>query len=121
TAAASASDGTLPTVVARRKWKSCGMIAGFSETGTERTPAVHAPSATKLMWPNESTPELPMKRYSATTIATLTRALMKHVGVACETRVQSKAAATTSTTGPLSCTSAALHLIRARLRSVPTA
>ena len=37
------------------------MIAGFSLTGTDSTPAVQAPSATKLMWPNESTPELPMK------------------------------------------------------------
>ena len=36
------------------------MIAGFSLRGTESTPAVQAPSATKLMWPNESTPELPM-------------------------------------------------------------
>ena len=38
-----------------------GMIADFSPAGTDSTPAVHAPSATKLMWPNESTPELPMK------------------------------------------------------------
>ena len=30
------------------------MIAGFSLAGTESTPAVHAPSATKLMCPNES-------------------------------------------------------------------
>ena len=36
------------------------MIAGFSLRGTESTPAVQAPSATKLIWPNESTPELPM-------------------------------------------------------------
>ena len=37
------------------------MIAGFSLVGTDSTPAVHAPIATKLMCPNESTPELPMK------------------------------------------------------------
>ena len=37
------------------------MIAGFSPTGTESTPATQAPSATKLTWPNERTPELPMK------------------------------------------------------------
>ncbi len=37
------------------------MIAGFSPVGTVSTPAVHAPSATKLMCPNDSTPELPMK------------------------------------------------------------
>ena len=36
------------------------MIAGFSPTGTVSTPAVQAPIATKLMCPNESTPELPM-------------------------------------------------------------
>ena len=53
------------------------MIAGFSPAGTESTPAVQAPSATKLMWPNESTPELPTKTYSATTIATLTSASVK--------------------------------------------
>ena len=53
------------------------MIADFSAAGTDRTPAVHAPTATKLMWPNDSTPELPMKTYSATTIETLTRELMK--------------------------------------------
>ena len=36
------------------------MIAGFSPTGTDSTPAVQAPIATKLMWPKDSTPELPM-------------------------------------------------------------
>ncbi len=43
---------------------------GFSVIGTESTPAVHAPTETKLMCPNESTPELPTNVYSATTIAT---------------------------------------------------
>ena len=38
-----------------------GITAGFSATGTVSTPATHAPTATKLMWPNETTPELPMK------------------------------------------------------------
>ena len=37
------------------------MIAGFSSTGIESTPAAQAPTATKLMCPNETTPELPMK------------------------------------------------------------
>jgi hypothetical protein len=37
------------------------MIACFSCVGTVRTPAAQAPTATKLMWPNESTPELPTK------------------------------------------------------------
>ena len=60
TPAATASEGALPTVVWRRKPARLGMIAGFSATGIERMPAAHAPTATKLMCPNESTPELPM-------------------------------------------------------------
>jgi hypothetical protein len=76
TSAARTSDVTLPVVRSRRNPARFGMIAGFSDAGTESTPAVHAPSATKLMWPNESTPELPMKTYSATTIATFTSAVM---------------------------------------------
>ena len=58
--AASASEDTLPTVRSRRKDARFGMIAGFSDTGTASTPASHAPTATKLMCPNERTPELPM-------------------------------------------------------------
>ena len=61
TSAASRSDGTLPTVVSERNPKRLGIVAGFSSTATERTPAVHAPTATKLMCPNERTPELPTK------------------------------------------------------------
>ena len=62
TAAAISSDGTLPdAVVSPRKSARFGMIAGFSSTGIDRTPAAHAPTATKLMCPNETTPELPMK------------------------------------------------------------
>ncbi len=57
TAAASTSDETFPTVVSRRKWARFGMIAGFSDFGTDSTPAVQAPTATKLMCPKESTPE----------------------------------------------------------------
>ena len=45
-------------------------MAAFSSTGTDRTPADQAPTATKLMWPNESTPEFPTKTYSATTMTT---------------------------------------------------
>ena len=33
----------------------------FCSDGTVRTPAVHAPRATKLIVPNERTPELPIK------------------------------------------------------------
>jgi hypothetical protein len=47
-------------------------VIRFWSSGTVSTPAVQAPTATKLMCPNESTPELPMNTYSATTIATLT-------------------------------------------------
>ena len=90
------------------------MIAGFSAAGTDRTPAVQAPSATKLMCPKETTPELPMNAYSATTIATLTSALMKYVCVECENTVASSAAATTSSAGtPSSTTAPALRLTRA--------
>ena len=53
------------------------MIAGFSAAGTDSTPAVQAPIATKLMCPNETTPELPTKTYSPTTIATFTSASVK--------------------------------------------
>ena len=35
------------------------MVAGFSCSGIESTPAAHTPTAKKLMCPNESTPELP--------------------------------------------------------------
>ncbi len=38
------------------------MIAGFDSPGTVSTPAAQAPAATKLTWPKERTPELPMKR-----------------------------------------------------------
>ena len=61
TAAAISSDGTLPTVVELRKSKRYGIVAGFSCSGIESTPAAHTPTAKKLMWPNESTPELPTK------------------------------------------------------------
>ena len=59
TTAAMRSEGTLPTVLEPRKWKRYGIVAGFSATGTESTPAAHTPTAKKLMCPNERTPELP--------------------------------------------------------------
>ena len=77
TPAAITSDGTFPTVVELRKSKRYGMVAGFSSSGTDSTPAAHTPTAKKLMCPNESTPELPTNVYSATTIETETSALMK--------------------------------------------
>ena len=77
TTPASTSEETLPVVRSRRKCARLGMIAGFSAAGTDSTPAVQAPIATKLMCPNETTPELPTKTYSPTTIATLTSASVK--------------------------------------------
>ena len=77
TAAATRSEGTLPTVVSRRKPARFGIVAGFSSLGTASTPAAQAPTATKLMWPNESTPEFPTNTYRATTMETETSALMK--------------------------------------------
>ena len=59
TAAAIRSDGTFPTVVELRKSKRYGIVAGFSCSGIESTPAAQTPMAKKLMWPNESTPEFP--------------------------------------------------------------
>ncbi len=61
TTAAMRSDGTFPTVVELRKSKRYGIVAGFSCSGIERTPAAQTPTAKKLMWPNESTPEFPTK------------------------------------------------------------
>ena len=55
------SDGTFPTVVELRKSKRYGIVAGFSASGIESTPAAQTPTAKKLMCPNESTPELPTK------------------------------------------------------------
>ena len=61
TAPAIRSEGTFPTVVELRKSKRYGIVAGFSCSGTVRTPAAQTPTAKKLMCPNESTPELPTK------------------------------------------------------------
>ena len=61
TAAAIRSDGTFPTVVELRKSKRYGIVAGFSASGIESTPAAQTPTAKKLMCPNESTPEFPTK------------------------------------------------------------
>ncbi len=59
-AAASSSDATFPIVWSRRIGKSCGSTPLFESSGIVITPAANAPTATKLIWPNESTPELPM-------------------------------------------------------------
>ena len=61
TPAASASDATLPTLWVTRKCESPGIVTFFWSCGTVSTPAVHAPTATKLIVPKERTPELPMK------------------------------------------------------------
>ena len=61
TSAASPSEARLPTVWSRRIGKRSGSTAAFSSSGTVSTPAQNAPTATKLIWPKESTPELPTK------------------------------------------------------------
>ena len=61
TRAASTSDGTFPSECRARSEKRAGVIVGFSVTGIVITPAANAPTATKLTWPNETTPELPTK------------------------------------------------------------
>ena len=61
TAAAISSDGTFPTVVELRKSKRYGIVAGFSCSGIESTPAAHTPTAKKLMCPKDRTPEFPTK------------------------------------------------------------
>ena len=61
TAAARASEATLPIVWSRRSGKRSGKTPVFDSSGTVSTPAANAPTATKLIWPNESTPELPTK------------------------------------------------------------
>jgi hypothetical protein len=51
----------LPIVWSRRTGKRFGSTDAFSAVGTVSTPAANAPTATKLICPNESTPELPTK------------------------------------------------------------
>jgi len=60
-AAASRSDGTFPIVWSRRNGKSVVSTPFFESSGTVITPDANAPTATKLICPNESTPEFPTK------------------------------------------------------------
>ena len=48
-------------VVARGSGRGRAARADFDSSGIVITPATNAPTATKLMCPNESTPELPTK------------------------------------------------------------
>ena len=59
--AASRSEGTLPIVWSRSTGKSVVRTPFFESSGTVITPAAKAPTATKLICPNEITPELPTK------------------------------------------------------------
>ena len=61
TAAARRSEARFPIVWSRSSGKRSGSTPVFDSSGTVRTPAANAPTATKLIWPNESTPELPTK------------------------------------------------------------
>ena len=61
-AAAITSVSALPTCAeAIHENKSGLTAASFSSSGNDVSAAAKAPTATKLTWPNERTPELPMK------------------------------------------------------------
>ena len=51
----------MPSVWSRRIGKSSGSTPDFDSTGIVITPEAKPPTATKLICPNESTPELPTK------------------------------------------------------------
>ena len=59
-AAASSSEARFPTVWSRRIGKSSGRTPVFDSSGMVMIPARKAPTAAKLIWPNDRTPELPM-------------------------------------------------------------
>ena len=61
TRAASTSEGRMPIVWSRSSGKRSGRTPCFDSSGTVITPEANAPTATKLIWPNDSTPELPTK------------------------------------------------------------
>ena len=61
TIAATASEVRLPVVRSESDVSKSRHDRRLLARGTDKTPAVQAPSATKLMWPKDSTPELPMK------------------------------------------------------------
>ena len=60
-AAARRSEGTLPIEWSRRIGKMVVSTPFFDSTGTVITPAANAPTATKLICPKETTPEIPTK------------------------------------------------------------
>ena len=51
----------LPSELSRITENASGSTPGFTSAGTVITPAANAPTAAKLIWPNDSTPELPTK------------------------------------------------------------
>ena len=59
-AAAIASDAAVEVCVWRSTANIDGRIRFFCSTSSVRIPERYAPTATKLIWPNDSTPELPM-------------------------------------------------------------
>ena len=67
----------MPIVWSRRSGNICGRTPVFDSSGIVITPAPNAPTATKLICPKESTPELPTKTQMATTMATETSAFRK--------------------------------------------
>ncbi len=59
TTAAMASEAALPTWTSWRNPNNSGNVVGFTSAGAVVIPAANAPTATKLTWPNEMTPEFP--------------------------------------------------------------
>ena len=75
--AASSSDTTFPTEWSARNGNRSGSTFCFTPVSSDMIPAQNAPTATKLMCPKESTPELPTNTYRPTTMATFTSAVRK--------------------------------------------
>ena len=101
--AAITSDQKFPTEWSRISPKTCGRILDFVG-GIESSPAAYAPTRKNPIWPNEITPELPMKTYSATTIAAKTSACSNSIARAFERNVPQNPTSAISTTGPASWT-----------------
>ena len=70
------SDSLLDICVVARNLKRVGMDVWRVAVGLVRSPAANAPTATKLICPNDHTPEFPMNTYNATTMVAVTRMLI---------------------------------------------
>ena len=72
-----------------------GNSADLVDSGITRIAVVYAPMAMNPMWPNEKTPELPMKMYIPTTRITLINALSTEVRTALDAMAPYPARSTT--------------------------